>query len=346
MMVAVVQFIKEQKHYIFTLLITLVVVSFGCYVNTIQTTNHSLTVHLQSAENKIQQLMDEKTQLQEQLQSSKSTNQKLLDEKKELQNEIGQNNAELQSAKDNMQRLLEEKGEFERNISQLSAELQSSKDSNQRLLEENQKFQNKTDQCNGKLESVRSENQRLLKDKNEVLKEIIQIRDDREVYSTQLRFIEKWIDCIDKLEEHIHALVHCSESKKRESLHGDSKLCHKIGYDFDESYAGELILNAIDLIMKYKVECRNFLDALLLKKIDKMKNQQAIYDMKKIKDKMEKLTEEVGDVKYQKRKTEKVVPEHQQSKETAVERGSGILSTVWKKFTKWVGGMIAGLFWS
>ena len=178
---------------------------------------------------------------------------------------------------------------------------------------------------------------------------MIQIKDDREVYSSQLRFIEKWIDCIEKLQEHIHALVHCSESKKMESLHAalhaDPKLCRKINYDFDESYAGELILNAADLIMKYQVECRSFLDALLLNKLDEMKNLQTIYNMKKIKNKMEELFEEVGDVKYQKKAKEKVVPEHQQSKETAVERGSGIVSTIWK-FTKWVGGMIAGLFWS
>ena len=92
MIAAVVQFIKEQKYFISTFLITLVVVSFGYYVNMLYITNHSLTVHLQSAENEVQQLIDEKHNLKnffmEQLRSSESTNQRLLDEKRELQNEI------------------------------------------------------------------------------------------------------------------------------------------------------------------------------------------------------------------------------------------------------------------
>ena len=224
------QFIKERKFYIITSLISLAVICLGCYVITIQATDRPLRDQLQSAENKVQRLIDEKTQLTnsftEQLQSSESTNQKLLDAKKELQNEIDQNNAELQS--------------------------------------------------------VRSENKRLLEDKNRLLEKIDQIKDDREVYSTQLQYIEKWIDCIDKLQEHIHALVHCSESKRKESSYADPKLCSRISYDFDESFAGEIILRTADLIMKYKFECREFLDALLLKKIDIMKKQQADYDMKKL----------------------------------------------------------------
>ena len=349
MIAAVVQFIKEQQRFIFTFIISLAVVYFGCYMNTLQTTNYSVTGRLQAAENQIQQLIDEKIQLKEQLQSTESTNQGLHDEKKELQNEIDHNNAELKSVKDNVQKLLKDKEENEEKISQIIAELQSSKDNMQGLLEEKQTFQKVIDQNNAEFKLIRSENQKLLEDQNKVLEKINQIKDEREVYSTQLLFIEKWIDSIDKLQEHAHAMVHCSESKRKRSSYADPKLCIKISYDFDESYAGELILRAVDLIMKYKIECRKFLDALLLKRIDEMKNQQAIHDMNKIKERMEKLIEEVRDVKYQKRKADKpevqVVPKHQQSEERTVERGSGILSTLWK-FAKWVGGMVAGLFWS
>ena len=346
MIAAVVQFIKEQQRFVFAFLISLVVVYFGCYMNILQITNYSVTGCLQSAENQIQQLIDEKIQLMKQLQSTESTNQGLRDEKKELQIERDHNNAELKSVKGNVQKLLKDKEENEKKISQIVAELQSSKDTMQGLLEEKQTFQKIIDQNNTELKLVKSENQKLLEDKNKVLENI---KDEREVYSTQLLFIEKWIDSIDKLQEHAHAMVHCSESKRKRSSYADPKLCSKISYDFDESYAGELILRAVDLIMKYKIECRKFLDALLLKRIDEMKNQQAIHDMNKIKERMEKLIEEVRDVKYQKRKADKpevqVVPKHQQSEERTVERGSGILSTLWK-FAKWVGGMVAGLFWS
>lgn len=318
MIAAVVQFIKEQKHFILAFLISLTVISFGYYMNTLQTANHSLKVHLRSAENEIQQLIDKETQLtnsfKEQLQFLEGT-------------------------------LLAEKEEFEKKISVLNAKLNSSEGNMQRLRNERQEFQKIIDQNNADLNFFRSKNQELLEAKNEVLEKINQIKDDREVYSTQLLFIEKWIDCIDKLQEHAHAMVHCSESKRKRSSYADPKLCSKIGYDFDESHAGELILRAVDLIMKYKVECRIFLDALLLKKVEEMKKQQNKHDMKKIKERMEKLIEEVKDIKYQKRKEENVVPKHQQSKETAVERDSGILSTVWN-FASWVGGMIVGLFWS
>ena len=349
MVAAVVQFIKQQQRYIFAFLISLVVVYFGCYVSTLQSTNYSVTSRLQSAENQIQQLIGEKLRLKEQLQSTESNNQRLHDEKKELRNEIDHKNAELRSVKDNVQKLLKDKEENEKKISQIVAELQSSKDNMQGLLEEKQTFQKIIDQNNAELKLVRSENHKLLEAKNEVLEKINQIKDDRDVYSTQLLFIEKWIDSIDKLEEHIHAIVHCSESKRKRSSYADPKLCSKISYDFDESYAGELILRVVDLIMKYKVECRKFLDALMLKRVDEMKDQQAIYDMSKIKERMEKLIEEIRDVKYQKRKADKpkiqVVPEHQQSKEKTVERSGGILSTLWN-FANWVGGMVAGLFWS
>ena len=300
MIAAIVQFIKEQQRFVFAFLISLAVVYFGCYMNTLQTTNYSVTGRLQSAENQIQQLIDEKIQLKEQLQSTESTNQELRDEKKELQNERDHNNAKLKSVKGNVQKLLKDKEENEKKISQIVAELQSSKDNMQGLLEEKQTFQKIIDQNNTELKLVKSENQKLLEDKNKVLENINRIKDEHEVYSTQLFFIEKWIDSIDKLEEHIHAIVHCSESKRKRSSYADPKLCSKISYDFDESYAGELILRVVDLIMKYKVECRKFLDALMLKRVDEMKDQQAIYDINKIKERMEKLIEEVRDVKYQK----------------------------------------------
>ena len=297
MIAAVVQFIKEQQRFIFAFLISLAVVYFGCYMNTLQTTNYSVTGRLQAAENQIQQLIDEKIQLMKQLQSTKSTNQGLCDEKKELQNERDHNNAKLKSVKGNVQKLLKDKEENEKKISQIVAELQSSKDTMQGLLEEKQTFQKIIDQNNTELKLVKSENQKLLEDKNKVLENV---KDEREVYSTQLLFIEKWIDSIDKLEEYMHAIVHCSESKRKRSSYANPKLCSKISHSFDESYAGELILRVVDLIMKYKIECRKLLDALLLKRVDEMKNQQAIYDLNKIKERMEKLIEEVRDVKYQK----------------------------------------------
>ena len=203
------------------------------------------------------------------------------------------------------------------------------------MLEEKQEFQNKIDQ----LQSVRNENQRLLEDKIKVLEKMDQIKDEQKIYNTQLQLIEKCMNLIDSLEKHVYAMIHCSESKRGRSLHADPMLCSKVGYDLDESYAGELIiLKAMDLIMKYKDVCTKFMDALLMKKIEEMKKQQAEYDMEKLKEKMKKLFEEVRDAN----KKLAAVPKHQQSKEKDVKR-EGILSMLYK-FGKWVFRVIAGLF--
>ena len=281
MIAAVVQFIKEQKCYMFVFVISLTAVTFGCYMNTLQTTNHLVTGHLQSAKTEIQRLIDEKTQttnsLKEQLQLIESTNQRLLDEKKELQNEIDQNKADLHL--------------------------------------------------------VRRENQRLLEEKIKILEKIDQMNDDQKIYNTQLQLIDKCTNLIYRLEDDVRAMIHCSESKRKITLYANSLLCSKVGFNFDESFTGEIILRQFDLIMKYRVICTKFMDALLLKKNEQMKEQQSKYDMEKLKEEMEKLFEELTDD-----------PKYQQSKQKDVER-DGILTTLYK-YGKYVFGVIAGVFFS
>ena len=312
-----------------------------------------ISAELQSIKNNNQKLLEEKQEFKRKLdqndaeiQSIKDNNRKLLEEKQEFQRKLDQNDAEIQSIKDNNQKLLEEKQEFQRKLDQNDAEIQSIKDNNQKLLEEKQEFQTKLDQNNAELQSIKSSSQ---EEKIKSLEKINKSNAEREVYNTQLLYIQKWMDCIDKLEEHIHAMIHCSESKKKESLYSQAKFCSKISYDFDERYAGEVIVKASNLNIKFKKECRKFLDALLLKNLEVMKTQQQKYNMENIKTKMEKLIEEVSDDKYQKRREEKVkvqhVPEDLLSQETAVQKDSGIFSTIYK-FGKWAFGMVTGLFWS
>ena len=115
------------------------------------------------------------------------------------------------------------------------------------------------------------------------------------------------------------------------------ELHSKITYDFDESYANEIISRAIDLIMKFNKECKKFMNALLLKDLEEMKSLQTNTNMNMIKEKMNEFVEEVSGFKYQK------------SRETAVQRDgiiSRIGSTIIYEFGRWLFGMIGGLFTS
>ena len=132
--------------------------------------------------------------------------------------------------------------------------------------------------------------------------------------------------------------MYCSESKKKGSKYSKPNMCSKIPYDFHESNTNEIVIITIDLIMKFKQECRKFLDALLLNKVEEMKTLQADTDMGKIKEKMEQFYEEVSGFKVHKKKDETLTVTHY-SQETAVEK-PGILYT----FGKWVLEIIVGLF--
>ena len=352
MITAIVHHIKECKYVVLGFLISVAVAFLACHMHALHTDNHKLQtdnrsfkIHLQSAENENAQITKS---FKEQLQSVESTNERLADDKKEIQKKIDQISAELQSIKDKYQKLLEEKQGFQKKLDQNDVELQSVKDNNQKLLEEKQGIQKKLDQNNAELQSIKSNNQLLLEEKIKLLEKINENNAEHGVYNTQLLYIQKWMDCIDKLEEHINAMIHCSESKKKGSLYSQAKFCSKISYDFDERYAGEVIVKASDLNMEFKKECRKFLDALLLKELEVMKTQQRESNMEDIKNKMEKLIKEVSDDKYRKKKEpivkKRPIPEEDMSKEKAVQK-DGILTTIYK-FGNWVVGMVAGLFWS
>lgn len=350
MITVIVQFIKEYKRFILALIVIVPALLIGCYIYMLQADNSSYKSHLQSAKNENRQLLDEKTQLvnsfKEQLESIKDINQQLLEEKKEKEKENDRINVELQSIKDNNQRLLKENKEFQKKIDEFNVELHSVKSNNQKLLEEKKEFQKQINQINAELQSTKESSQ-------EVLKEKIRLLENREVYSTQVRYIQKWMEPIEKLEEHIHAVIHCSESKKKGSK---SKFCGKISYDYEESSTGKIITTAIDLIMKFKKECSPFWDALSLNKVAEMKALQASTPLSSFKIKMEQFNEEVSGYKYQKKKEEKDTrdtrehdfDEHQWNKEKGVAK-QGIISTIGSAlygFGKWVGSVIVGLFWS
>ena len=311
----------------------------GCYIHTLQTENSSYKSHLQSAKNENRQLLDE-------LESIKHTNQQLDNEIKGKEKENDQINGDLQSIKSNNQRLLAENKESQKKIDEIAVELQSVKDSNQKLLEETKEFQKQINQINAELQSTKNSSQ-------EVLKEKIKLLENREVYSTQVSYIQKWMEPIEKLEEHIQAVIYCSESKKKRSKYSKPEMCGKIKYDFEESSTNEIVITAIELIMKFKKECSPFWDALSLKKVEEMKALQDSTPLSSFKSKMEQFNEEASGYKYQKKKEEKVTrehdsDEHQWNKEKGVAK-QGIISTIGSVlygFGKWVGSVIVGLFWS
>ena len=219
--------------------------------------------------------------------------------------------------------------------------LQSVKEEKQQLLNE------KT-----KLESSFRDQLQLIKDKHQrLLNEVDQTNANHKVYSNQVKYIQRWMKPIGELEEHIQAVIHYSELKKKESefySYSDQErdkmeqLHRKIGYDFDKSYTNEIIIKAIDLIMEFKKECRKFLDALLSENIEKMKTLQDNTNMELITVKKKKFFEEVSskysDFNYQKSKEDFVQEDFVQtkSKEISVQRGDGIISTIIKEAASYV----------
>ena len=346
-----------------------------------QKKNDQINAELQSIKDNNQKLLEKNKELQKkvdqinaELQSVKGNNHKLLEENKELQKKVNQINAELQSVKGNSHKLLEENKELQKKVDQINAELQSVKGNSHKLLEENKELQKKVDQINAELQSVKGNNQKVLEEtqrqnnqlntelqstkesnqealeeKIRLLEKLNQINSEREVYSTQVMYIQKWMEPIEKLEEHIYAVIYCSESKKG-TKYSKPEMCTKISYDFEESDTSKIITTAIDLIMKFKKECSLFWDALSLKKVEEMKALQALTPLGSFKSKMEQFNEEVSGYKYQKKTEKKDLGEnnfdehHQWNQEKGAEK-EGILSTIYK-FGKWVGSVIFGLFWS
>ena len=185
--------------------------------------------------------------------------------------------------------------------------------------------------------------QKLHKENEQLRKETDQLTYAHKIYRSQTEYIQKWMEPIEHLEDHIKAVIHYSELKKKgsefysypeEEENRMAELRHKIGYDFHESHTSEIIIKAIDLIIKFKTECGKFMNALYFNKIEEMKNQQTRTDMKIIKKMMKEFVEEVSGFKYQ------------QSEETAVQKDT-LLSKVGSAlywFGGWAVRMIFKLF--
>ena len=236
---------------------------------------------------------------------------KLLDE---IENSLGDQH---QTIGGTIQRLICETEEFQRKIDQINTELQSFIISNQKLSDKQMEL---FDQINTKFWSFSN----ILSSDNKIkLLERYQISHDFSVYI----YIQKWIQVIEKLVSDISVIIHCIESQE---------LCSKLGYDFEDSYANEIAVKVIYLIMKFKKENLEFLDILLLSTVEEMK---AINMIDKINKKMEELNKEISSFKIYKK--EEISTKRYQLK--TVVQDEGILY----RFGGWIMGMIFGLFnWS
>ena len=179
MMAAIFHFMKKHKFIILVALIFSVTVAvLGYYIYTLQTENHSLRIHLQSAKienHNLLELLYNRTQyFKAQLKSIENTNQRLTDDKKKLKEELNQSTTELQFIKE----------------------------SNKKLIDEQKKLQKKIYETSTQLKSNKSKLQRWLKDK------IVMNKAYHDAYSTQVLHLQTWTESIGKLEENLYAIVH------------------------------------------------------------------------------------------------------------------------------------------
>ena len=239
------------------------------YINTLQTENDLYRISLQSSISEKQQLLDEKAKLVKWIKKLNNTNQKLNEEKEDLQNEIKQTNADFSA-------LLEDKKELEIEFNQTNAELHSIYDENTKLLVERKKLKDNAQSLLKEKEGLQNETARLkieIQLANERLLENIESlrknADDHNVYGHQVWYIGKWMNFIEQLEERIDAIITYSI----------------------ELQNNEVMVKGIDLLLKFTKECKKYLDALSLNKIEEMKNLQANSDMEKPKQKIEEFKE-------------------------------------------------------
>ena len=90
-------------------------------------------------------------------------------------------------------------------------------------------------------------------------------------------FIDKWMNFIKQLGEHIHAIIQYTA----------------------ELQNIEVMVKGINLLLKFTKECRKFVDALSLHKIEQMKNLQDTTDVEGPKNEMEELKEFANSFKHQ-----------------------------------------------
>ena len=309
--------------------------------------NHALSIHLQSLENEKMQLINsnrelvyEKEQIKAEFHSVKVEYQNSQKEKQTLVMQNNQIQVEFQSVKNDHQKLIDQTNQLQKEMDQTKLELQSSKKHRQTLVDQNIQLQRKIDQNKFELESIKDDSQTLLKENKRLQKET---KDVQNVSNIQIKYIEIWMKSIENLEDHIEAVIHYSELKKKESevysypeeeKNRMAELRRKIGYDFHESHASEIIIKAIDLIMKFKEECRKFMNALYFNNIEEMQTLQTRTDMKVIGKLMKEFVEEVSGFKYQ------------NSEETTIQKDT-LLSTIGSAaywFGGWAVRMIVKLF--
>ena len=290
--------------------------------------------------NRNQKLIDENEQIKAEFQSD---HQNLLNENQKLIMKKNQIEVELQSIKNDLQKLIDQTNQLRKEIDLSKLELQSSKEYSQTLLDQNNQLQKKIDRIKVDLESIKEESEKLRKENESLQEEIDQLTHVHKVYRNQTKYIQIWMESTKQLEDHIKAVIHYSELKKKGSEFYSypeeekirmAELHREIGYDFHESHASEIIIKAINLIIKFKKECRKFMSALYLNKIEEMKTQQKRTDMKMIERMMKAFVEEVSGFKYPK------------SEETAVQKDT-LLSKIghavyW--FGGWAVRMIVQLF--
>lgn len=153
-----------------------------------------------------------------------------------------------------------------------------------------------------RLQSVKHDNKLLQDEIKQLMEEANQLHADYDVWSAQILYIQKWMEPISELEYHIYAIIQYRKLQKKESefysfsedeRYRMAKLRKAIGYDVDVDHVDEIVVKAIELIVKFKIECQKFLDALLHKDIEEMKTLQAQTNMQRVKEKMEDFAREV-----------------------------------------------------
>ena len=255
--VSIASWIRENAYYLLGIIISVLVASVFCSIwiknndfkdeklslqYEIQIINKSLLSEIRIFKDQNQKTIEQLQQVTEQKQDLRNENQKLIEKH---QNLVEQNERLTEQTKN----LMEQSKRFT--------------EKTKKLMEQNERFTEQT-------KNLMEQNERLTEQTKNLTEQIKQSDDDHIVISYQVTYIERWITSINTLEDHMyHVIRYCQLMRKESEFYSNDKakeemikLRHNIGYDVNEDDDDIIIPKAIEVIMKFKKECKKFLNAL------------------------------------------------------------------------------------
>lgn len=330
----------------------------------IQMLNDSLRGEIHVTKNQNQKLMEQNQTLTRLRKKTEDLRRDIQMLNSSLRGEILETKNQNQKLIKQNQTLSNENGNLRRDIQMLNGSLRGEirviKNQNQKLIKQNQTLLRQNKELKDQIQKLTDQNQlsvdqnkKLTKDNEQLRYQVEQHETKRVMIIKQVKYIKKWMDPIGKLEEHIHHVIRYCKLKKKFYAGSDEmdRLRRLITYDVDEGDDEIIVPKAVELIMKFKEECYNLMNALSSMDFETMRYLQYRTTTDEIEGMMDNFLVEIGHLQSQRREYERQRANAQRNAVPTRSTGSsntglqinslaGIAIDVGYRFLKWVGGWL------